>query len=1150
MNLLFIKKTIKNLFLLIVICTPLNIAGQVENDPSKYVPNVIPPSPTAYALGTYGNTPVGLFTGSQNISIPIYTYKTANLEVPISMSYSSNGVKVDEISTNVGQSWNLSFGGVISRIVRDKPDEERGEYPIPMSLTESMGRYSPPALDFYQYIGENDVDTEADIFNFNFGKYSGKFLFNNEGGILLMPAQELKIEYTLSPASINFVITAPDGIKYYFDNQEVTTQRVLGGGHSIPNITVSSWYLTKIVHPKGDEIQFIYNDVISTYTASKSQTYKMLYPRIQYDEAGGLEQYTGGLSPMYEHTISLAGKAIKSIKSTNPIYGEIAFTYLTASSADVTSGNNKLSQITIKDKAAAEIDRINFIYTTTTKKRVFLDKIQFKDVNQNYQFEYDNRDNFPERLSLSQDHWGYYNGKSNVNIVPKLTAYQLESVNYNGADKEPVESFAKTGLLTKITYPTKGYTLFDYEANDYYGEKRIEPARVYKSVSAVTTEDINSATSQSTFTSGSTTQNVPIVMGVSFVCPDPELDTGKSRANLSVYNDTAKRYETIYRSDNGAIVATNTYQISPNTSAAAKNVYFVATANQNYIITLGTQWYCTSSSVNYNYIPAGGSVLQTNIITGGIRVKRTSDYASNTATPIVKRFFYAKKDDLLKSTASKGQDPYYIDTYRVDRMMEAPIGGHYGVITSATYLNLSSSSITSLFDTGSSNVFYNFVTISYGSDNFLNGGEEHEFIVHRDGGDGFIVGTYDVRNAPLSNVGWDNGLLKKVIYFNKNLTIVKQTINVYEERTALRKEAISYSSRKNFEKLVSAPVTYVCTQADLTKRTPYWECVADHRHIIMLNGIFGGDGTTCLAPGHDNRTKYLEHPCYGVTLPKTITNLSNMDNLCIVAYKNYSFWHYLKSTQEIIYDINGANPVSTITNYNYRGINHLQLSSQTTNTSSQETLETKYFYAKDAEMASEPYVADLIASYMIGIPLDTQNLRNVVKLSEQKTSYEKSANTSNLLLPRYIYANKGAAALVTADKKITINQYDDKGNVVQYTPESGIPVSIIWGYNQTQPIAKIENATYSQVTSYVANLQNLSNTGTEANLILALTSLRNALTDKMVTTYTHLPLFGISTITDPKGDKMTYTYDAFRRLDNVKDKNGNITTENQYNYKP
>lgn len=1161
MHTLIVKKSATVLFLLFFLLTSTSSIGQTENNPSKFTPNIIPPSPTAYALGTYGNTPVGLFTGSQNINIPLYTYKTTNLEVPITMLYSSNGVKVDEISSNVGQSWNLSFGGVISRVIRDKPDEERGSYPIPMSMPESIDRYSPQALSFYQYIGENDVDTEADIYSFNFGKYSGKFVFDNDGGIMMMPAQEFQIQCVASEDIFNFVVTTPDGVKYYFNDREVTTQRIVGGGHNIPSISTSAWYLSRIVHPKGDEIQFTYDNETTSYTASRSQNYRMLYPRVQYDAAGNLENYSAQLSPQYDHTIALAGKAIKSIKSTNTFFGEVSFVYSGTSSADVTSGNKKITQIAIKNKEAAVVEKIDFTYTTTAKKRVFLDKIQFKDLNQNYQFEYERRDYLPERLSTSQDHWGYFNNVTNVNIVPKnIVGYELENASYNGADREPKPT-AVTGMLSKITYPTKGYTIFEYGNNSYYGEKKVYPPLSYDGMGVSNTGEVRSGSTSRTIQNITSDQEVKIVGGISYNCGVD--DAEKSKAEYTVRDVTDNKLVELYRRlDSGSAAATGTFVVmEPGDAPATRTQYFKATAGHTYIISLNVLWLCTSATLTFSYYAGQITTEPANVITGGVRVSKTLDYSADGARPVAKVYYYAKKNALGISTGNKGQTPYYIDLVKEEKFTESPSAGIYGVLSSISYLNLSSNSLVSLFDTGNSNVFYSHVTVSHGDDNFINGGEEHEFIVHRDGGGGFIVGTYDIRSTPLTNWGWDNGLLKKVTFFNKDKKNVKETINEYEERTEFRKESISYSSRKNYEMRLSADVNYVCTAADLTKQTEYRTCITAHKHMpggSLINNLSGGVKTDhdCIASGHNNVTVYIKHPCNnGKPLPQTISNLANINNLSIVSYKNIAFWHYLKSTQDIIYDLNGLNPVSTTTNYSYRGINHIQLSSQTTRNSKDEIMETKYFYAKDSEMAGKPFVSELTANNMIETPLDTQTYRSGTKLSEQLTVYDKSASTSNLLLPQAVYAAKfpndlpNVANIGSLEKKVKFEQYDDKGNIQQYRLENGSPVSIIWGYGKTQPIAKIENATIGQVSGYVSNLQTKSDAGTEADLLTNLNSLRNALPDDMVSTYTYKPLIGISTLTDPKGNTTTYSYDDFNRLKTVKDAQGNIVSENQYHFK-
>jgi YD repeat-containing protein len=192
----------------------------------------------------------------------------------------------------------------------------------------------------------------------------------------------------------------------------------------------------------------------------------------------------------------------------------------------------------------------------------------------------------------------------------------------------------------------------------------------------------------------------------------------------------------------------------------------------------------------------------------------------------------------------------------------------------------------------------------------------------------------------------------------------------------------------------------------------------------------------------------------------------------------------------------------------------------------------------------------------INEPLHVKTIKNNVSLKSVATTY-KEYSTDMVALHRAMYSkdsdtNNSGGMNGTINSFVTayqFNQYDTLGNPLEVQQENGMPIAYIWGYNQTQPIAKIENATYAQVEQYVANLLTLSNGNNEQNLINALNALRTALPNAMVTTYTYKPLVGISTVTDPKGDTQTYHYDSFNRLQFVKDKDGNILSENQYHYR-
>ncbi|MBP4139147.1 DUF5977 domain-containing protein [Flavobacterium geliluteum] len=272
-------------------------------------------------------------------------------------------------------------------------------------------------------------------------------------------------------------------------------------------------------------------------------------------------------------------------------------------------------------------------------------------------------------------------------------------------------------------------------------------------------------------------------------------------------------------------------------------------------------------------------------------------------------------------------------------------------------------------------------------------------------------------------------------------------------------------------------------------------------------------------------------------------------------FRSESENYFLEKVDNISF-LNGHELVkSTVNTYDLDTGN---LKSEATKNSKKEDLITKYFYPTDSEMESEPFINELIARNLVGRPISTKSFQGG-KLSEQKTEYLIDFSTANLLLPKYVYENKGELTIDNLnDKKITYDKYDEKGNVLQYTIESGMPVSIIWGYNKTQPIAKIENVAYTALEQYVSNLQNLSNQDDdncmsssckEQNLRVALNSLRTNFSNAMVTTYTYNPLVGVTSITDPKAIPSYYEYDAFNRLKFIKDKDLNILQKYCYNYK-
>ncbi|MGG1921896.1 hypothetical protein AB1278_08800 [Chryseobacterium sp. NRRL B-14798] len=210
--------------------------------------------------------------------------------------------------------------------------------------------------------------------------------------------------------------------------------------------------------------------------------------------------------------------------------------------------------------------------------------------------------------------------------------------------------------------------------------------------------------------------------------------------------------------------------------------------------------------------------------------------------------------------------------------------------------------------------------------------------------------------------------------------------------------------------------------------------------------------------------------------------------------------------------------------------------------------EVKYKYAQDKNNQK------LIAANMIGIPLETETTKTIgvvcKTLSKIETKYDNPLN----LLPSSVVSTDLQNVVST---EVTYDKYDSKGNLQQYTTKAGVSTVIIWGYNFTQPIAKIEGAKLTDIQqSLIDSIINASNTDAsaaanndETSFLSVLNTFRSSLPNYQITTYTYDPLIGVRSITPPSGIRESYVYDSANRLQKVIDVNGKVLKEMKYNYR-
>lgn len=212
--------------------------------------------------------------------------------------------------------------------------------------------------------------------------------------------------------------------------------------------------------------------------------------------------------------------------------------------------------------------------------------------------------------------------------------------------------------------------------------------------------------------------------------------------------------------------------------------------------------------------------------------------------------------------------------------------------------------------------------------------------------------------------------------------------------------------------------------------------------------------------------------------------------------------------------------------------------------------------------------SDMESANMVEIPLHTSQRKNGKIISQVRTQFSKNASTSNLIMPTL--TTETDRITNTAVPIATYDLYDSKGNLLQYTRQDGVTITTLYGYKQTLPLIKIEGISYAtlantlgfantndgylSIQAVVSSANDTSSIYEIQTLLPLLDSFRqqSSLGGYLITTYTHDPLIGVTSVTPPSGLREVYTYDRANRLTEIKQiENGAYKTikKFQYNYK-